>query len=133
MKKLLLVLFLLLPVLSQAQKPLFTYTPSEVRQSIKDVEWIYAKWGDYKNLEAMSYAEEGMTTSYLFDKSNKCIFIVLTIHDHNLLQAFIELYNKNYIIVNDYNWKLYKAGQILLCKLNRTDEGFYYFTWSLKD
>lgn len=131
MKKLFTILLILVSFKTMSQ-PLFGYTPSEIRLKVGDKNWLYDKWGDDKDMMTMSYADDGVLVSYLFNQYNKSMFTIITIYKQGLLQAFIEGYNNRYVIVNDYTWRLYKDDSIYECYLKRADNGNYFFMWSIK-
>lgn len=131
MKKLFTLLLILVSFKTMSQ-PLFGYTPSEIRAEHPDADWLYDKWGEPKNMLAMSYKTDGALISYLFNDDNKSMFTIITIYQQGLLQAFIEKYNSRYVIINDYTWRLYKDDSIYECYLKRADNGNYFFMWSIK-
>lgn len=129
MKRLLLLLILLTPMLSQGQS-LFGFTPSEVREKRPGVDWTYGKWGEDDDMLTMSFSADGLYITYMFNSSNRSVFTIVTPLNKGSLQAMIEVYSKKYVIVDDYHWKYYDSGSLYRCALNQTNDGSYYFLWT---
>ena len=129
----LLFVFLLFTVSTGKAQPLFGFTPSEIRAKVPDVEWIYDKWGDNDELLSMAYSTDKVKTYYLFNGDSHSIFTIMYPLRQGTLQATIEIYNKRYVIVDNYNWKLYKEGVVYECTLSQSNSGDYYFMWSIKE
>lgn len=130
MKKLLTLLLVITPWLSNAQA-LFGYSPTEIRTKWSEMEFRYDKWGEEKNLMMMSFTKEKLNVTYFFDEDNKSIITTLVPLTQGHLQAVIEHYNKRYVIVDSYTWRFYDDGSIYLCELKQTNDGRYYFMWSI--
>lgn len=132
MKKLLIILLVILPWLSKAQS-LFGFSPSEIREKRPGVEWTYNKWGDNKELLTMSFRADQLHVTYFFDASNKSVFTIVIPLTKGSLQAMIEVYNKRYIIIDNYNWKYYDTGSIYHCLLKQDEtDGSYFFIWYIE-
>lgn len=130
MKKLLTLLLVIMPWVSNSQS-LFGYTPTEVKAKWPEMEFKYNKWGEEKNLMMMSFVKDNLSVSYFFDDHNKSIVTTIIPLTQGYLQAVIEHYNKRYVIVDSYTWRFYDDGSIYLCELKQTDEGKYYFMWTI--
>lgn len=131
MKTLLLLLAMaVLPLISKSQ-PLFGYTPSEVKAKYPDVEWEYKKWGEGNDKLTMGFRTEDLLVIYFFNEDNRSLFTTIAPQNQGELQSFIESYNNRYVIIDSYTWKFYNDGAVFLCKLKQTDEGKYYFLWSV--
>lgn len=131
MKKIIILIIALSPLVSKGQS-LWGFTPSEVREKRPGVEWHYNKWGQDKEMLTMAFEQDGMYITYLFNESNKSVFTIATPLTTAKLQGMIELYNKKYVIIDNYNWKYYDSGAVHRCELKQTDDGSYYFLWSVE-
>jgi hypothetical protein len=130
-KKILFLIIILVPILSNAQAHLGS-TEKEIRDlhSDKTFEIGYNNDGE-KYISSFMYFG---TFIYYFDKdtklSNYCIQIVDKI---NYLNGQVEAYNKKYVIISDSEWKAYlEGGNILKIKLTYNEEhNFYIFNYSI--
>lgn len=129
----LLFVFLLFTVSTGKAQPLFGFTPSEIRAKVPDAVWSYDKWGHDKELLSMAYSTDKVKTYYLFNADNRSLITIMYPLSQGTLQATIEIYNKRYVIVDNYNWKLYKEGVVYECTLSQTDNDDYFFMWSIKE
>jgi hypothetical protein len=129
----LIILLVLLPnlALSQAQ-PFFNYNPSEIKAKRPNADWSYTKWGDNDELFAMGYKDPEAFVMYFFDEDNACVITSITPKTQGDLQAFVESYNKRYVIVSDTEWKFYSEGVVFNCQLAQTKTGIYFFMWTYK-
>jgi hypothetical protein len=130
MKKLLLFLFLLSPILAMSQaQPFFDFSPSEVREQRPNATWNYDKWGSNHDWLSMGYDDGDAFVIYFFDENNRSVVTTIAPKTQGKLQAFIELYNSRYVIVDSTRWKFYSEGEVFLAKLTQTDNGKYFFLW----
>jgi hypothetical protein len=133
MKKLLLLLAMaVLPLISNSQ-PLFGFTPSEVKDRYPGVDWTYKRWGDGDDKLSMGFRAEDLIVVYFFNENNKSIATTINPQTEGELQGIIERYNSRYVIIDSYTWKFYDEGSIFMCKLKQSDQGRYFFLWSLYD
>lgn len=130
MKKLLILLLLLVSHQGISQ-PLFGYTPSEVKAEFPELNWNYKRWGEGNKKLSMGFLTEKLLVIYFFNEDNKSVYTSIAPQTQGELQSFIESYNQRYVIIDSYTWKFYNDGAVFLCKLKQTDEGRYFFLWSV--
>ena len=58
------------------------------------------------SLNALSFKIQELTVIYYFDKYDVCISTLVSITNKNVAQQIRNYYNKNYIIVDNYTWKV---------------------------
>jgi len=129
MKKLLFLLIVFLPILSNAQAHLGS-TEKEIRDlhSDKTFEVAYSDNGEKYIYTFMNYG----TFFYYFDKETGLSnFCMQAVDKMPYLNGQVEAYNKKYVIVSDTEWKAYlEGGGILKIKLSYDEELkvyiFYY-------
>ena len=111
MKKLLFLLIIVLPILSNAQAHLGS-TEKEIRDlhSDKTFEIGYTDNGE-KYISSFMYFG---TFVYYFDKETKLSnFCIQIVDEMPYLNGQVEAYNKKYVIVSDSEWKAYLEGGIV--------------------
>ena len=65
-----------------------------------------------------------------FDKSTTCNAVAITPKTQGALNYFVEQYNKNYVIIDSMNWRMYSnEGSISAISLVTSDDGTTYFLW----
>jgi len=114
-------------------QPLFGYTPEDIKNKYPNVTWEYNAWGTNNELVSIFYTEKDVSVHYFFDKNKESIFTAIYVFNQNTLQALIEIYNKKYVIVDNYNWKFYNQGSLFECNLSQNKSNDYYFFWSVKE
>ena len=64
---------------------------------------------------------------YYFDEDDICYSMALVPKTKADLHYFIELYNNNYVIIDDTHWKLYNNGVTCKIELLTMPNGKYFF------
>ena len=128
MKKLLLLVTFItvFTIISKAQSRI-GYTPSQIK-----AEFYYYTWSSGYTSDGAYYISANTTRGligYYFSTElicNSCILIPKTSGD---LNYWVELYNTNYVIVSDKEWKAYLTnGSIVHIKLEHSaDSGSYFY------
>jgi len=129
MKRLMFLLIVFLPILSNAQAHLGS-TEKEIRElhSDKTFEVGYSDDGEKYISAFMNYG----TFWYYFDKETGLSnFCMQAVDKMSYLNGQVEAYNKKYVIVSDTEWKAYlEGGGVLKIKLSYNEEHkvyiFYY-------
>lgn len=67
---------------------------------------------------------------YFFNSDKVCILTSIIPNNQGALNFFVELYNKQYVIISNTEWKMYSNNGIAKINLIYTDDGDYYFMWS---
>ena len=66
---------------------------------------------------------------YMFDEKKLCTSTLIIPFDSVALHSIIEIYNKNFVIISDTKWKMYKGGSIYNISLEQHDLAGAYFLW----
>ena len=71
------------------------------------------------------------TVVYAFNSDMICIVPVIVPDNQEVLNHYVELYNKQYVIINPTKWKMYSNGGIANIELGyHSQGGNYMFYWS---
>lgn len=71
-------------------------------------------------------------TRYFFDDNNICNFVAIVPNRQGDLNYYVELYNKQYVVVSATAWKMYsKDGNIATIELV-TQNGVSMFVWTFE-
>lgn len=79
--------------------------------SLEEIQKEFSNYGIRKtlcndSLNALSFKIQELTVIYYFDKYDVCISTLVSITNKNVAQQIRNYYNKNYIIVDNYTWKV---------------------------
>ena len=95
-------------------------------------------WETKHNLKS-GYTDDGIyyisiwteraTVFYYFNEDKVCILCMIIPDNQGALNFYVELYNKQYVIVSSTEWKMYSNGGIAEISLIFPDDGGYYFLW----
>ncbi|MBS1632917.1 MAG: hypothetical protein JST10_10135 [Bacteroidetes bacterium] len=86
----------------------------------------YDKDGDYY----ITIVTERATVTYYFNSDKVCYLTAIIPDNQGALNFYVELYNKQYVIVSSKQWKMYSENGIANIKLIYPEGGGYYFLWS---
>lgn len=86
----------------------------------------YDKDGDYY----ITITTERATVTYYFNSDKICYLTTIIPDNQGALNFYVELYNKQYVIVSSKEWKMYADKGIANIKLIYPESGGYYFLWS---
>lgn len=86
----------------------------------------YDKDNDY----SITIETNKATVTYYFDKEKICTGTAIIPNAQGDLNYYVELYNKQYVIVNSKEWKMYSNEGIANISLVYPDGGGYYFLWT---
>lgn len=104
------------------------YTESEIKADFKDK--VFKSGLTNINTRYVYFEEKNATITYYFDEnklSNMCR--VFTTHKPTL-NALVEQYNREFVIISDTHWKYYTGAEIIYVDLVFKD-GFVYFEFSI--
>jgi hypothetical protein len=103
---------------------------SEIRS-----EWSESKYklksgydtdGDYY----ITIETERATVTYYFNAEKVCYLTAIVPDNQGALNFYVELYNKQYVIISATQWKMYSKNGISNVELIFSEGGGYYFLWS---
>ena len=105
MKKLFTLLLILLSCWTVDAQSRLGFSPQEIRQEFSDEEFTsgYTKEGNY----FIYLTKPTHACTYTFNSDMKCIMTCVFVQDNSLLNALVERYNREYVIINNYTWKWY--------------------------
>ncbi len=78
----------------------------------------------------VSIETERATVIYWFNTDKVCTLCMIVPDNQGALNFYVELYNRQYVIVSSTKWKMYSDGGIAEISLIYPDDGGYYFLWS---
>jgi len=65
--------------------------------------------------------------AYIFNRSNRCIKVVISPADNNSTSAWIRLFNEDYAKINNNKWRCNPNGDSFIIELLKYDSGDSYF------
>lgn len=86
----------------------------------------YDKDGDYY----ITIETSNATVTYYFNSDKICYLTAIIPDNQGALNFYVEMYNKQYVIVSSTQWKMYSNNGIANIKLVFAEGGGYYFLWS---
>lgn len=130
MKKILLIIlfiFLNISVFSQSR---IGFTEYQIRQDFPE-ETFYTGYTEEK-VKYIYFNDGRILAMYFFDKDGVCAVCSASPINSGTLNYMVELYNKQYVIIDDKNWKYYtKNGGIIYISLVEIN-GILTFMYSIK-
>lgn len=99
---------------------------SEFYESNYNLKSGYANDGDYY----ITITTEKATVAYYFNSDLVCYLTAIMPNNQGALNFYVELYNKQYVVVSATEWKMYSNNGIAKISLVYPDGGGYYFLWS---
>ena len=127
-RTLLTILFAITSVISFGQARLgstATDIKSEFSSSSNKLKSGYDSDGDYY----VTIETERATVTYYFNTDKVCTTTIIIPDNQGQLNFYVELYNKQYVIVNSTEWKMYSNDGIANIKLVFPEGGGYFFVW----
>jgi hypothetical protein len=77
----------------------------------------------------MHFQMERAIVMHYFDENNICVLTAIATNSQGDLNFFVELYNKQYVIISPKQWKMYSEnGNIATIEL-KTNNGTTFFIW----
>lgn len=86
----------------------------------------YDEDGDYY----ITIETERATVTYYFNSDKVCVLTAIIPNNQGDLNFYVEMYNKQYVIVSSTQWKMYSNNGIANIQLIYPQGGGYYFLWS---
>jgi len=128
-RTLLTILFAITSVIVFGQARLGS-TASEIRsefwESSYNLKSGYDDDGDYY----ITITTERATVIYYFKSDKVCYLTAIIPDNQGALNFYVELYNKQYVVVSATQWKMYSNNGIANINLIYPEGGGYYFLWS---
>ena len=84
---------------------------------------------EYILIDFTNYA----TFYYYLNEDDICYRCFIMPDDSGDLHAFVEKYDKKYVIVSDTQWKFYSGIDVSYIRLRETKTGQVYFEWYLPE
>lgn len=115
MKNLLILICLLYSniIISQVR---LNYSKTEILSEFSDSKFKLEEF-KYEGLDAVTIFTESVNLLYLFNYNKICKISILIPHTQSDLKYFIELYNREYIIISDTTWKMYSENGVATIEL----------------
>jgi hypothetical protein len=130
MKNLILILSLLLAPLFASSQSRIGYTEQQIRQdfSTETFKQAYTE----ERVKYIYFDDGRILSMYFFNEDGICVICSATPLNEGTLNYLVETYNKQYVIIDDKNWKSYtKNGGIIYISLVEIN-GVLTFVYSAK-
>lgn len=128
-RTLLTILFAITSIIAFGQARLGTSATeirSEFSESSYNLKSGYDDDGDYY----ITIETERATVIYYFNSEKICYLTLIAPDNQGALNYYVELYNKQYVIVSSKQWKMYSENGIANIELVYPEGGGYFFRWS---
>jgi hypothetical protein len=128
-RTLLTILFAITSIIAFGQARLGTSATdirSEFSESSYNLKSGYDDDGDYY----ITVETERATVIYYFNSDKICYLTLIAPDDQGALNFYVELYNKQYVIVSAKEWKMYSENGIAKIELVYPESGGFFFRWS---
>jgi hypothetical protein len=128
-RTLLTILFAITSIVAFGQARLGTSATdirSEFSASSYNLKSGYDDDGDYY----ITIETERATVIYYFNSDKICYLTLISPDNQGALNFYVELYNKQYVIISAKEWKMYSEGGIAKIELVYPESGGFYFLWS---
>jgi hypothetical protein len=130
MKNLILILFLLLAPLFASSQSRIGYTEQQIRQDFSKETFKQAYTEE--RVKYIYFDDGRILSMYFFNEDGICAICSATPLNEGTLNYLVETYNKQYVIIDDKNWKSYtKNGGIIYISLVEIN-GVLTFVYSTK-
>ena len=119
----------LMACLSSSAQALLGYSYMDISETLDDRDVKIGNTEDDNTLY-MSYSSTNNQHVYYFDKDKVCYMYVMSPLTQVSLNAGVEFYNKNYVIMSDTHWMMYTSGGT--CDIHLIRDGkLTYFLWKI--
>lgn len=128
-RTLLTILFAITSIIAFGQARLGTSATdirSEFSESSYNLKSGYDDDGDYY----ITIETERATVFYYFNSEKICYLTLIAPDNQGALNFYVEMYNKQYVIVSSKQWKMYSENGISNIELVYPKSGGYFFRWS---
>ncbi len=128
-RTLLTILFAITSIIAFGQARLGTSATdirSEFSESSYNLKSGYDDDGDYY----ITVETERATVIYYFNSDKICYLTLIAPDNQGALNFYVELYNKQYVIISAKEWKMYSENGIAKIELVYPESGGFYFLWS---
>jgi hypothetical protein len=128
-RTLLTILFAITSIIAFGQARLGTSATdirSEFSESSYNLKSGYDDDGDYY----ITVETERATVIYYFNSDKICYLTLIAPDDQGALNFYVELYNKQYVIVSAKEWKMYSENGIAKIELVYPESGGFFFRLS---
>lgn len=120
-KQILIYTLLLFTLLSHSQTRLGS-TEQEIRKEFSEKTFTSGNTTE-DNQKYIAYSDERIQCIHYFDIKGICNWAVIEPLNTGTLNFYVETYNKNYVIINDTEWKMYTKNGIAKIVLIYPDNG----------
>lgn len=127
MKKLLILVLLTISTFVQGQARI-GYSEADLR-SDKELSKFVIKSDVTKEGEVYLYFESSNIIVIYGMQDGNSVYTSIIPKSIGTVQAYVEIYNKQYVIVNATKWLQYTSNGILECNLIVADNGVQFFKW----
>ena len=107
------------------------YNMGQVRADFSGKNWEYGT--SESGYQWMAFQDDDIRAVYWFNEDGQCVITSCTPTSVGKLNMYVELYNKQFVIIDDYNWKWYSPeGIVIYVALRKTDDGTPVFFYTRK-
>jgi hypothetical protein len=106
------------------------YTASEIKSEFWESRYkLTSGYTTDKSVYYITIVTNRASVIYYFDTDKVCTLTIIAPDDQGALNYYVELYNRQYVIVSSTKWKMYTDNGFSNVELIYPDDGGYYFTW----
>jgi hypothetical protein len=116
MKKYLLGLLLVLSSFFGFSQSRIGFSEREIRNEFS-AETFKVNFTD-KGIKYIYFTSDYMTAMYFLNSENICTHCIAIPNNVGTLNALVQRYNKEFVIINDVSWKYYTGSNIIYITLN---------------
>ena len=131
MKNITFVLILLMFSVKTFSQARIGYTPEQIKKEYKDSIYHLETGTDNSGNKYISIKLDGITVYHFLNTSGICAITTVSPDNTASLNAYVELYNKLYVVISPKNWRLYTEDGYIDCELKWASDKTYYFYWTV--
>ena len=131
MKKLILMTIFSVFSISMCGQVMIGYSENQIKNHFADSQYVMSIENDEFGRMIMIDSPKSEVT-YFIGNDGKCDGQIVQPKDTKTLKEFIEMYNKDFIVKSDWQWKAYLDVGIFDVELRRLEGGGHipFFTWN---
>lgn len=128
-RTLLTILFAITSIIAFGQARLGT-SATDIRSEFSESSYNLKSGYDDDSDYYITVKTERATVVYYFNSDKICYLTLIGPDNQGALNFYVELYNKQYVIVSAKEWKMYSENGIAKIELVYPESGSFFFRWS---
>lgn len=101
----------------------------EIKQEFADAKYALKENYGTEGVYSITLRNNLATVIYYFDSEKICGRTIIIPDNEAVLNAYVENYNKNYVVINDTKWKMYSNDGISYIELVMDGKLPAHFKW----